>query len=344
MNQETEANTIGRRIAMLRKEKGYTQEQLAEMLNISPQAVSKWENDISSPDISLIPKIAEILGVTTDELLGVTPLEPHVVVVDTGSAHQGQKVKGAYEFRFEGGKASAIIFGIFLLAIGAMFLLKEFGVISLSGGVTFWSIVWPIMLIGLGVSMLRESWFPVSVGCILVGAYKLLYQFAVIPEAYPLTWNMVWPLALLLIGLSIVTTSCRNKKRNRYAKYAEGHANKEPHVVENCEDGVVHLECNFSETRHNFEEDVFRGADIEGNFGTITLDLRQCKQFSDSAYVDAEVNFGSLNVLLPPTVALNKKVDNTFAVCTVKGNPNADAPYRLTVRGSVNFGSIEIRY
>lgn len=62
--------TLGQKIANLRKEKGLTQEDLAENLNVSSQAVSKWENDISCPDIMLLPKLADIFGVTVDSLLG----------------------------------------------------------------------------------------------------------------------------------------------------------------------------------------------------------------------------------------------------------------------------------
>ena len=61
--------TIGKRIAFLRKEKGLTQEELAGHMDISPQAVSKWENDQTCPDISALPKLARLLGVTVDELL-----------------------------------------------------------------------------------------------------------------------------------------------------------------------------------------------------------------------------------------------------------------------------------
>lgn len=61
--------SIGNRISHFRKEKGYTQEEMAEKLGVTPQAVSKWENDISYPDILLLPKIAEMLGVSVDELL-----------------------------------------------------------------------------------------------------------------------------------------------------------------------------------------------------------------------------------------------------------------------------------
>jgi transcriptional regulator with XRE-family HTH domain len=62
-------NSIGNRISQLRREKGLTQEEMAEKLGVTPQAVSKWENDISYPDILLLPKIAKLLGVTVDELL-----------------------------------------------------------------------------------------------------------------------------------------------------------------------------------------------------------------------------------------------------------------------------------
>lgn len=61
--------TIGNRIAKFRKAKGMTQEDLANQLGVSSQAVSKWENDASCPDISLLPQLSRVLGVTTDELL-----------------------------------------------------------------------------------------------------------------------------------------------------------------------------------------------------------------------------------------------------------------------------------
>ena len=61
--------TIGNRIAKLRKEKMMSQEKMAEQLGVSSQAVSKWENDISCPDISLLIPLAKLLGVTVDDLL-----------------------------------------------------------------------------------------------------------------------------------------------------------------------------------------------------------------------------------------------------------------------------------
>lgn len=57
----------------MRKEKEWTQEELAEKLGVSPQAVSKWENGISCPDIMLLPVIARLFDTTADELLSDAP-------------------------------------------------------------------------------------------------------------------------------------------------------------------------------------------------------------------------------------------------------------------------------
>lgn len=62
-------NTIGSRIAQKRKALGLTQEDLAARLGVSSQAVSKWENDVSCPDISLLPALARALNCTTDAIL-----------------------------------------------------------------------------------------------------------------------------------------------------------------------------------------------------------------------------------------------------------------------------------
>ncbi len=64
-----ENKSLGTFIAFLRKEKRLTQKQLAELLNVSDKTVSHWECDETSPDISLLPLLAQTLGVTVDELL-----------------------------------------------------------------------------------------------------------------------------------------------------------------------------------------------------------------------------------------------------------------------------------
>lgn len=61
--------TLGRRIARLRVSHGMTQERLAREMSVTPQSVSKWENDVCAPDISGLPRLSRLLGTSIDELL-----------------------------------------------------------------------------------------------------------------------------------------------------------------------------------------------------------------------------------------------------------------------------------
>ena len=67
--------TFGQRIRALRRDAGLTQENLAELLSISPQAVSRWETDAVMPDISLLPPLCNLFGVSADHLLGMETYE-----------------------------------------------------------------------------------------------------------------------------------------------------------------------------------------------------------------------------------------------------------------------------
>ncbi len=62
--------SLGNRIAYYRRLNAMTQEELSCKLNVSPQAVSKWEQQLSSPDIMLLPVIAEVFHISVDELFG----------------------------------------------------------------------------------------------------------------------------------------------------------------------------------------------------------------------------------------------------------------------------------
>lgn len=62
-------NQVGNNLKKLRKAKGITQEQLAEQLNVTRQAVSSWENGINQPDVETLARLAEYFGVTVEELI-----------------------------------------------------------------------------------------------------------------------------------------------------------------------------------------------------------------------------------------------------------------------------------
>lgn len=75
--------TIGKRIAELRKKQGLTQNELAEKMHVTDKAVSKWERDLSYPDINAIAKLAEVLEVPVNDLLN-TKMQNVVKQKDSG--------------------------------------------------------------------------------------------------------------------------------------------------------------------------------------------------------------------------------------------------------------------
>ena len=95
-----DTKTIGRNIANFRKEKGVKQEELASALNVSAQAVSKWENG-GTPDIEHIPAIADFFGVTTDELFGRGKVSGSGLAQAITAAIQAEKWENQVEKAFE---------------------------------------------------------------------------------------------------------------------------------------------------------------------------------------------------------------------------------------------------
>ena len=88
---------VGTKIQMLRKHKNITQAQLAEALSVSPQSVSKWENDQTCPDIASLPMLSKILGVTVDELLGMPQLEKEKRAVEAFDELRRECMKRDYD-------------------------------------------------------------------------------------------------------------------------------------------------------------------------------------------------------------------------------------------------------
>ena len=69
--EQMKKKTLGMMISSLRKENGMTQLELAEKMGVTDKAVSKWERDLSCPDVNTIPKLAEVFNISVDELMQV---------------------------------------------------------------------------------------------------------------------------------------------------------------------------------------------------------------------------------------------------------------------------------
>ena len=126
--------TLGTMIAELRKQHGMTQLELAEKMGVTDKAVSKWERDLSCPDINSLPTLAEILGVSVEELMQIKK----------EAEAPGSKVAEIMEIA---PKAVAMAMGI---AVTVLTILNELDVKS-------GMVMLGIGLACVGISMLREK-------------------------------------------------------------------------------------------------------------------------------------------------------------------------------------------
>ena len=328
--------TMGKRISDLRKGKGMTQEQLAQLLGVTPQAVSKWENDLSCPDISILPQLAEALGVTTDELLGRTPLR-----ISEGSDKCNGKGRAHVSVRLRLNQAEKIIFALLLMGIGLIFLLNAFHVIELGEGVTFGSVLWPFLVACMGVMACRSELNPISIGLFLFGVYMLLFNLGIIPAQYKLTWAMAWPVALILIGVTILLHFFLPKRKKEGGIFEV----EKSDPVFDCTDesGFIRIDSAFTSQTKCVETGApFTGAKIDSSFGSLVLDLSQA-EIQNGALIDADVSFGSLTVRLPAFVGANATCKTAFGGYDCPpGNP--DAEIKVSLNGDVSFGKIEVEY
>ncbi len=154
MNQ----TTIGERIKYHRKRLGMTQEQLAERIGVSAQAVSKWENNLSCPDISILPELAALFGITVDELLGKN--EP---------VHEAEPIgkdKGVeFNVSLGKGKKHGLLFAIYVIVFGALLLVN----MLLPNPPSWWTVLWTTFLIYVGISSLCEHFSVFGTAATVIG-------------------------------------------------------------------------------------------------------------------------------------------------------------------------------
>ena len=332
--------TIGKRIQMLRKQQGMTQEQLAERVGVSPQAVSKWENDNSCPDISILPVLASVLGVTTDMLLGAVPLDASAPQTNSGvgcseAADGDSEVENCIELHISATKRTGVITGLLLATLGILLLLTK--LYPEWFPCSFWGLAWPIAIIYLGLGWGKRI-RPANVGIALFGICMLLLQIF----NYSVTWTVVLALVLIIGGITYIVRQFFGKKKII-------HYGKNGHRVVNTfteENGVITLETAFGENRRCVSEPHLQSGSAKVSFGEGILDLRNVTSFADNAKLDVSVSFGELTIYLPATVRVSDTTSRHFSDTefTAHGTPNADAPYTLAIDGSVSFGELTIRY
>ncbi len=335
--------TLGKRIAQYRKNKGLTQEKLAEALGVTAQAVSKWENDLSCPDINILPRLAEIFGITTDELLGRESQKVHnAQIVDEPQAEQEDPgihiQKGNWEFQYEAGKKGAVFFALYVLLLGGFMLLKA---LLNWDSISIWSFAWPSALVLLGISGLCRKFSFFSLGLSLFSTYFLLNNLQIIH------WNVgtvFLPVVIIIFGLSLLADALRKPKHKRFNIHHTSPKNEK--FRSDCAAKDEQFECSaaFGDCRHNICLDRLSRGEIECCFGNLIVDLQGCDTLSEDCHVEADCAFGNLEILVPSRYQVVSQNDTAFGNVQIEGTPDAEPAGKIHLECDVSFGQIFIQY
>lgn len=325
-------STLGKRISYHRKRLGLTQEQLAERVGVSAQAVSKWENDLSCPDINLLPQLADIFGITVDALLGkeaaseAKPAEP----IENEGRQPGKK------FHMEWKPLEGIWFAIYILCIGGLLLLTA---LRPELDVSWVTILWTTALFigGLAATVHKLSFFPLAVT--LAGAYFLVTEFGIWKVSFG--WSVVIPAFLLLWGVSLLIDVLRGgKKRRRQIEASGGETRYD------CTDGWLVCEMSFRANTCAVATPLLRGGRIETSYGDFCIDLSDCKAVAPDCRIKLKHSFGDLTLRVPQRYAVS--IDRCGGSFTGDieffGEPSQTPEGIISLDPSVSFGDLSIRY
>ncbi len=346
--------TMGKRIAEGRKKLGLTQDQLAERLGITAQAVSKWENDLSCPDIATLPALADILGVTVDELLGREPKEPvHEGAVEDpepegfafqsgGGAGKVTVEDGKVSFTWDAGKRTALAAAVWILLTGVLLAASEL----LSWNADFWAIVWPTALLVFGGAYMLRKFTVLRLGVCLAGLYFLVGNLGLMPE-----WlenkRFLLPLLLVLLGLGLLADVLRRAHKPMVVfSYDGGRRNRHEQGYQVSADGT-HFTCSgsFSENTWRVDLPVLAGGTMDTSFGDYTLDLSGVRTLAEGCNVRVAGSFGETQVLVPRRFAVRfGKRNAAFGACRITGEPSSNPEGWLTLDANVSFGELEVNY
>lgn len=336
--------TMGKRIMANRKRLGLTQDQLADRLGVTAQAVSKWENDQSCPDITMLPKLAEIFGISTDELLGresQTVHQAEIVGEDDRKEQDGLHFQsGDYEFKWDSGNRGGIAFGVWVLLVGVLALANAL----LRWDVSFWSILWPSALLVFGVFGLVRKFSFFSLGCTLFGGYFLIANLNI--WHLELGGKLVFPVILVLFGISLLADALRKPRKPKFTVTHNGKTSGKRERSNHYQEMGDRFECSlaFGENRHLVEIPRLAGGEISCSFGELTVDLTGCEEIADGCALEANCSFGELVLMVPKSCRVDPDSSTAFASLSVSGTPDPSPAAVIRLQASVSFGEISVHY
>lgn len=333
-------NTLGKRICQNRKRLRLTQEQLAEHLSVTAQAVSKWENDQSCPDITVIPKLADIFGISTDELLGHNADN---VVHEAEIVDESHNNRPHFSLHWDNGKKDGIGLAVTVLAVGALYLLSRL----LMWDIGFWSILWTTSLFMFGVWGMFPKFSFFHLGCTLVGVYFLTDLFVDIPINFD--GKLIFALLILIFGLSLLADALHKPEKTKFEfSYSDDKGGHKENVSKKSEftvDGSnFYCTSSFGENYRTVVMDNLHYGRISNSFGELHIDLTAVSSVTSDCTIEASCNFGELNLRVPRKYEIKPCSSSSFGGIDTEGTPQDVPEAVIRLDASVNFGAIEIEY
>lgn len=328
--------TLGRRIVYHRKQLGLTQDQLAEKLGVTAQAVSKWENDQSCPDINMLPKLAELFGTTTDALLGRETVY-EAEVVDKKEKPEEDKDSG-WEFHWNAGRRGALTAAICVLLVGGLLFAARY----LGWDVSFWGIAWPSFLLVYGLSGTIRHFGVTNVVLTLLGGYFLIDNLGIFDIS--LDKSLIFPGLILIFGLSLLIDALRKPRGSRFRIRKKGDINHKTKGHFTQEGAGFEASLSFGEVTHRITLPRLAKGEASVSFGEMTLDLRDCGEIADGCEIDVSVSFGEVRLLVPSCYRVECASGTAFGDISTHGHPDSNARAVIYLSGSVSFGELEIHY
>ena len=340
-------NTLGRRIATHRKRLGLTQEQLADKLGLTAQAVSKWENDQSCPDISTLPLLADIFGVSTDTLLGRVQIPSVINSSETATdyvndddndadddsdihIHVDKNSHGHYK---NSGKLYLLGTAVWCLAVGALYLLSKI----FFWDCTLWDILWPSFLLVFGIFGLINHISLFWLACSSVGAFFLVSN--IVPLPLELDRGILWAVIIIVCGVMLLLDVLRKKHRRKIRLH-----NDTPSHEYRITDGYLHCSNSFGEQNQAVVAELLTGGKVSNSFGSYTINLSGVDAVSDDCKIEVSCSFGEMELLVPKRYAVVHKSSKSFASFSVDGKADDIPEGQIFLQASVSFGDLTIRY
>lgn len=334
--------TLGKRIAAHRRRLGLTQDRLAELLGVTAQAVSKWENDQSCPDITMLPKLAEIFSCTTDQLLGIQKEAIHEAELilslpeEPKTDHQEDTVQSIFNgeigVKKKTGRKSGILMALWVLLTGGLLFLPN---------TNLWTLLWTTGLLLFGISGLWPRFSFFCLGCALFGGYCLLNHLTGVSSPPLYVRRLLLPAFLLLFGLHLLAETLRKPGRHRR------HIIRPDSLGEHhCDLGEEAFDCSASFGENHYRIDLPRlsRGKAEVSFGDLTVDLSGCEEIGDNCLIDLDASFGNLELIIPQGFRAIPDTDTAFGNVEIIGSPAPDAQCVFTVRCDASFGQISLHY